>query len=108
MLKLCPLASSAVSGVPRRLIMQASLLLQQYVRQARVIVSVTLKDKGPAWTVWRQIISETEGDTWQCFNSLLLNQVTLPDSHCLASFLRLLWKKKRANYGDKAFPKRRR
>lgn len=85
--------------------MQASLLLQQYVRQARVIVSVTLKDKGPTWTVWRQIISETEGDTWPRFNSLLLNQVTLPDSHCLASFLRLLWRKKRLIMVIKHFPR---
>lgn len=65
--------------------------------QADVIVSVALKDKGLTWSIWRQIISETQGDTWQRFNSLLLNQMTLPDSHCLASFLWLLWKKRKKN-----------
>lgn len=94
MLKLCRVRPAGASNMPRRLITQASLSSCSGASAANapadVTVSVTLKDKGLTRTIWRQIISETQGDTWQRFNSLLLNQVTLPDLHCLASFLWLL------------------
>lgn len=94
MLKLCLVRPAGANGMPRRLITQASPSscsgTSAANAQADVIVSVALKDKGLTRSIWRQIISETQGDTWQRFNSLLLNQVTLPDLHCLASFLWLL------------------
>lgn len=67
--------------------------------QADVIVSAALKDKGLTRTTRRQIIRETEGDTWQRFNRPPLNQVTLPGSRGF---------RKKTNYGDKALQRRRR
>lgn len=77
--------------MPQRQIIQTSM--SQVNVQSTVDASVALKDKSLIWSIWRQIIFNTAGDTLKHYNSPLLNRGTLHGSHALVSFLRLFRKK---------------